>query len=370
MKKMKKIQSIATIVLFGLLTIGLALATFLLNDQDYSVYERRQLAQKPEYDAEAGISDYVSDWEDYLVDQFALRDEFRFMKSIFARVILRASDVNGYFVKDGSEAELLYPTNTAHIESNLSTLEGVRSELFADAHAYFALIPDKSVYLDAPLGLDYGFIRQTADELLAAESIDLTGALTAEDFYRTDIHWKQENLKAVYELFRERLNPDLPAWETLDAERKSAGDFYGVLYGQAAYPMTPDELNYLTGDWLEGCTLKVIDTGKDAEIYQPEKASGDDPYDLYMGGEVAMAVLENPNVQNGRELVLLRDSFGRSIAPLLAAGYEKITLIDLRWVKAAYLPQLTQYLPVNGADGRRIDLLVLLSGQVLNSVMY
>lgn len=356
--------------MFGLLTVGLGLSTFLLKDEDYSVYERRKLAQKPEYDAQTGISGYISDWEDYLVDQFVLRDEFRFAKSIFARTFLRSSDVNGYIVKDGSEAELLYPTNTAHIESNLSTLEEVRSELFADANAYFALIPDKSVYLDAPLSLDYGFIHGSADKLLAAEPIDLTGALTADDYYRTDIHWKQENLKSVYDLFREKINPDLPEWDSLNAEINSSGDFYGVLYGQAAYPIEPDELNYLTGDWLDGCSLRVIDTGKDAQIYQPDKASGDDPYDLFMGGEAAISVLENPNVHNGKELVLLRDSFGRSIAPLLAAGYEKVTLIDLRWVKAAYLPQLTQFLPTADADGRSVDLLILLSGQVLNSVMY
>lgn len=367
---MKKFKTIATVAAFGLLTIGLGLATCLIKDKEYSVYERRQLAQMPQYDAQAPLADYFSGWEDYLVDQFALRDQLRFMKSIFARDILRSSDVNGYFVKEGSEAQLLYPMNRAWIDSNLTAVERVRSELFADSSAYFALIPDKSVYMDAPLGLDYDYIRASASERIQAEQIDLAGALTADDFYRTDIHWKQENLREVYETLRARMNPDLPAWETLNAELQSAGDFYGVLYGQAAYPIAPDELNYLTGDWLDRCTLKVIDNGSSAEIYQPDKISGDDPYDLFMGGENAITILENPNVQNGRELVLFRDSFGRSMAPLLAAGYEKITLIDLRWIKSAYLAQFSQYLPVSGSTDRKVDLLVLLSGQVLNSVMY
>lgn len=367
---MKKLESIATIAVFGLLTLSLGIATFLIKDEEYSVYERRQLAQKPEYDAEAPLSDYISGWEDYLIDQFALRDEFRFVKSIFARTFLQSSDVNGYIVKDGSEAELLYPTNDARIELNLQTIEKVRSTLFADANAYFAVIPDKSVYLDAPLGLDYAFIGDSAAEMLQAEQIDLTDTLTADDFYRTDIHWKQENLKAVYEKIRETVNPDLPEWESLDMELKCAGDFYGVLYGQAAYPISPDQLNYLTGDWLDGCTLSVVDTGGKAEIYQPDKLSEDDPYDLFMGGEYAITVLENPNLQNGRELVLIRDSFGRSIAPLLAAGYEKITLIDLRWVRADYLGVVWEALPSDGDSPRTRDLLVLLSGQVINSVLY
>lgn len=367
---MKRFKTFATIALFGCLIIGLGLATFLTPDKDYSVYERRQLAQMPEYDPDAPLADYFTDWEDYLVDQFVFRDGFRFLKGIFARDILQSSDVNGYVVKDGSEAELLYLTNGERIDSNLSVLESVRGELFADASAYFAVIPDKSVYMDLPLGLDYGYIADSAAERFQGEQVDLSDSLTADDFYRTDIHWKQENLKAVYETLRSQMNPDLPAWEALDARLQSAGDFYGVLYGQAAYPIAPDELNYLVSDRLEGCTLTIVDTGGSAEIYQPDKASGDDPYDLFMGGENAITIIENPNVTNGRELVLFRDSFARSLAPLLAAGYEKITLIDLRWIRSSYLAQFSQYLPVSGASDRAVDLLVLLSGQVLSSVLY
>lgn len=369
MNKMKKIQSIATVVLFGLIVLVLGVTTFLKKDEAYSVYERRQLVQKPEYSEEEGIATYISDWESYLVDQFAFRDDLRFLKGVFARNLLLSSDVNGYIVRNGSEAELLYPTNKQYVEYNLSTLERTRSTLFADANAYFAVIPDKSVYMDAPLGLDYDYIRSGASSMLQAEQIDLSDCLTADDFYRTDIHWKQEDLKAVYERLRETMNPDLPAWDALDAEEKSVGDFRGVLYGQAAYPVEPDELNYLTGDWLDGCTLTLINDDKsttEMAIYQPDKASGDDPYDLFMGGENAITVLENPNLQNGRELVLFRDSFGRSLAPLLAAGYEKITLVDLRWVKPIFVGQ---YLPARDPDAE-VDVLILLSGQVLHSVLY
>ena len=35
---------------------------------------------------------------------------------------------------------------------------------------------------------------------------------------------------------------------------------------------------------------------------------------------------------NGKKLLLFRDSFGGSIAPLLAEYYEEVTLVDLRYV--------------------------------------
>lgn len=364
---MKKIKSIATIVLFGLLTLSLGSATFIMKDKEYSVFERRPLEQMPQYSESGSLAYYIADWEAYLVDQFAFRDELRFFKGIFARNILQSSDVNGYIVKDGSEAELLYPMKGDQILSNIKLLEKVRNKHFADDSAYFAVIPDKSVYLDAPLGIDYDFIDENISAQFGGAQIDLSDCLTADDFYRTDIHWKQEKLKAVYEKLRAEMNPDLPAFDSLGAKAQSTGDFYGVLYGQAAYPIAPDELIYLTGDWLEDCKLTVIDNGQQMPIYQPDKASEDDPYDLFMGGEYAITVIENPKVTNGRELVLFRDSFSRSLAPLLAAGYEKITLVDLRLVKSF---ALGTYLPDRSSGVGKTDMLVLISGQVLEGVRY
>ncbi len=363
---MRKIKSIATIAVFGFLILGLGMATFLKKDQEYSVYERRKLAQRPEYQASEPLADYFSEWEGYLADQFFLRDELRFIKSIFSARVLQSSDVNGYYIKDGSEAQLLYPMNRSYIESNIRTLETVRQNLFAGCDAYFAVIPDKSSYMNAPLGLDYQWIEETARGDFQASGIDLSDCLTADDFYRTDIHWKQQNLRSVYEVLRQSLKGDLPDWDMLEVQPQSCGDFYGVLYGQAAYPMKPDELVYLTGRWLDGCKLTAIDTGTVSEIYQPEKAAGDDPYDLFLGGEYALTVLENPNVTNGKKLILFRDSFGRSLAPLLASGYEKIILIDLRWIKPAYLERFSELLTADEST----ELLFLLSGQVLNSVLY
>jgi hypothetical protein len=53
--------------------------------------------------------------------------------------------------------------------------------------------------------------------------------------------------------------------------------------------------------------------------------------------------LENPLAETERELVIFRDSFGSSLAPLLLDGYRKITLIDLRYVSSSYLDKLITF---------------------------
>ena len=107
--------------------------------------------------------------------------------------------------------------------------------------------------------------------------------------------------------------------------------YYGVYYGYAALPMQPDELRYLTSETLEDCTVYNYETGKPGAVYDMEKGAGNDPYELFLSGSISLLSIENPNAETDRELIVFRDSFGSSLAPLLAEGYAKITLADIRY---------------------------------------
>ena len=72
-----------------------------------------------------------------------------------------------------------------------------------------------------------------------AAYIDLFGTLTADDYYRTDSHWRQENLLTTADTLAAAMGVALPGsryteW-TLDRP------YYGVYYGYAALPMEPDQ---------------------------------------------------------------------------------------------------------------------------------
>ncbi len=68
--------------------------------------------------------------------------------------------------------------------------------------------------------------------------------------------------------------------------------------------------------------------------------------------------MENATAENSRELILFRDSFGSSIAPLLLDGYSKITLVDIRYIHPDLLGKFV--------DFRGCDVLFLYSSLVLN----
>ena len=364
MTVLNKLRAILTAVLFCGFLVFFLVAAILSPDKEYSAYERRPLRQAPVYEESESLSAYFADWETYLTDQFYLRDGFRFLKSGFASNIFLQSDVNGYYSVGGSQAELLYPMNEETILQNVKLLESLRQTHFANSSAYYAVIPDKSYYMGAALGLDYGEIDRIFAETLDATAIPLSDSLTLFDYYNTDIHWKQENLKDVYETIRGKMGNHLPPFANGGYREQSAGEFYGVLYGQAAMPAIRDEMRYLTNATIDGLKVSVIDTGKEGKIYDLEGFAGDDPYDLYLGGESAMIRIENPSAPSEKKLIIFRDSFGRSIAPLLAEGYSEIVLIDLRWIRSAFL---TNFPDLIAAD-ENTDVLFLYSAQVLNSM--
>ena len=135
--------------------------------------------------------------------------------------------------------------------------------------------------------------------------------------------------------------------------------YYGVYYGYAALPMEPDHLTYLTSDLLDACTVYNYETGKTGPIYDLAKGAGKDPYELFLSGSVSLLTIENPNADTDRELVIFRDSFGSSLAPLLVPGYAKVTLADIRYLPSS---QMGKYLTFTDQD-----VLFLYSAPVLNN---
>ena len=87
--------------------------------------------------------------------------------------------------------------------------------------------------------------------------------------------------------------------------------------------------------------------------------AGKDPYDLFLSGELSKVVIENPNAKTDKELVVFRDSYGRSLIPLLADDYAKITVVDIRYAHPMML-----LADVNFEDQ---DVLFLYSTLVLNN---
>ena len=331
---------------------------------DFSLAERRPLAQMPAFKTDEVLSgDFMADFEDYATDQFPLREPFRKLKSFIQFNLLGQKDVNDIYIANGSAAKIEDPFNEKWVQTNAHKLQSVFETYFKDSgsKAYFALIPGKDFFLADKYGypgMDHDALWQAVQQSTGfAQWIDLRDKLDITDYYTTDSHWRQESIAEAAKALADALGVTV---EQLYTENLAREDFAGVYAGQSALPLPAEPMYYLTSDVLNGCTVYDFETGKTTGIYDLEELWGRDPYDLYLSGAAALQVIENPAETSGRELVLFRDSFGSSMAPLLVPGYSKVTLVDLRYFSSMLLPQ---FVPAQGQD-----VLFLLSPGILNSV--
>lgn len=340
------------IALVAAVWLGLSVWCWVKPAAERSLAERRRLQQRPELSTETLRSgSFMSEFETYTQDQFPLRDTFRTLKAAFSLYGLKQLDNNGIYIADGYAAKLIWPLKQPQAERAAEKLTAIYDMYFkdTDARVFFAAIPDKGYYLAEPSGrltLDFDALSAImAEGTPWAEHLDLTGALSAESYYRTDTHWRQERLLPVAELIADALGAEVAAeYETVTADVP----FYGVYCGQSALPLAPDTISYLTNDTIAGCTVYNYETGQTAGVYDMEKLTGSDPYGVFLSGAAALLRIGNPAQSNGRELVVFRDSFGSSLVPLLLGSYSAVTVVDTRYVAPALLGRLVEF--PNDAD--------------------
>ena len=356
---MKKWRLLPIALLWAVLTM----AAWFSPAKEISEAERRPLAQWPGIRAETLLNGrFMTEFEDYTLDQFPLRDTFRKIKSLFHFNVLNQSDNNNIYIAEGFAVKQEYPLNPESLYHAAERFNYLYEKYLTGSNVYMAVVPDKGQYLaeeNGHLTLHFGKLNSIlSDRMPWAIPINLYDSLEAEDYYCTDVHWRQEKL---FEAAAEICNalgvtaPNPMDYTVTALERP----FYGVYYGQAALPMEPETMYILESDLLAQCRVYDHESGSYTDIYNMEKLTSRDLYDVFLSGSRSLLTIENPNARTDRELILFRDSFGSSMAPLLLTDYAKVTLVDIRYIQ---IDVLDRFLEFGGQD-----VLMLYSVPVLNN---
>lgn len=355
----EKIQVIIVAAAF----FGLSAAAWFKPADEISDSELRKLAQLPELTMANVLSgNFMTDFERYTLDQFPMRDGFRGLKAVTYLYALRQLDNNGIYIQDGHAVKMEYPLNEEAIGYACGRFRNIYERYLkgTQVHSYLAVVPDKNYFLaDAhgALKLDYdalfGKMREEND---FAVYIDITDCLSAEDYYRTDTHWNQVCITDAAERLAEEMGTALDYAYEVTTLREP---FCGVYYGQAALPMAPDRMQYLTNSAILHAEAYDWQNGSEIPVYDAEKLSTRSPYDLFLGGSLSLITIKNPEALTDKELIIFRDSFGSSVVPLLISGYRKITLVDIRYLPSDRLGSFIAFTDQ--------DVLFLYSTLVLNN---
>ena len=367
---MSKKYSIFITVLFCVFIFGFGAALILSPSRDFSDQENRFLAQfKAPTLKTLRSGEFMEKFEDYVTDQFPLRDQWIQLKAYSERALGKQENNKVYF---GTDGQTLFAQFNAPSPGDLEQKVGFVNALGQNltVPVYFSLVPDKSwVWADllpanAP-NVDDGSTIQQAAELCGDEItfIDLRGPLTGteDSFYRTDHHWTTMGAYRGYLGLMQGMGDsggiyDYPLTLCSDS-------FYGTTYSSSgAAWVEPDSIYAVIPEGGTGGRVTVDRYPEGVAIpgglYYPEKLEVKDKYAYFLGGNQPLCVIKNPDAAGGR-LLVIRDSYSDSLAPFLAEEFQEVHLFDLRYNNKS----LKQYVADNGID----QVLVLYSANNFNT---
>lgn len=366
-----KIKNIVVCIVMAVCLFGFAVLCLVLPKPEFLDSERREPAKFPSLTIDSIMKDgadypdsFMKQFDDkYTPDNFPFRDAFKSIKAFVNANIFGFKDKDGVYVENGYAAEMQEKIDEESIKHASTILNYIYNTYLKDKgiDPYISIIPDKGYFLSEQNGyptMDYNeFIDKILAEVDFATYINIKDKLSVEDYYMTDTHWRQEKLVDIAKLLVDGMGGNHDSKYTVN---ELANPFKGVYFNRVPRPMKPETMYYLTNENMKNVKVYDHQNNKEITLYDMVKAEGKDPYDMFLSGELSAVTIENPNAKTDKELVVFRDSYGRSIIPLLVDDYAKITVIDIRYISTSMtLKYLVQF--------EDQDVLFLYSTLVLNA---
>lgn len=332
-----KVKNIVITVMFLVFIILIFLINIIKKDDTISIAERRKLEQLPSFSISKLLDGtFFKKIDLYVTDQFIQRQNMRKLKANIELSVLKKKDYNSLYKYDEYIIGQTYPLDEKSVLNIASKITQIKTEnLTEENNVYFSIVPDKNYFVNKDnLKLDYNKMESMLKENLQfAKYIKIFDKLQLSDYYKTDTHWKQENLTEIANTIANEMNTKIEN----KYEEKSIINFKGAYAGQLPLETQEDEIRILTNDILENCRVYNYETKEYTKIYDMSKKNSLDKYDIYLTGASPLLTIENSKSESTKELVVFRDSYASSLIPLLASGYKKITVVDTRYISPKIL---------------------------------
>lgn len=294
------------------------------------------------------------------MDNFYQRETFRKLKTSVELDIFKKQDVNKIYKYNDFLVEQIYPLDEKSATNLTNKINYIKESYLNETNKiYYSIIPDKNYYTDnSHLKLDYDKMQQIMENNLnGLQYIDIFQDLSLDSYYYTDSHWKQEKLQNVAKTIAEDMNFSI----TQNYNEQKVATFKGVYAGQLPINTKEDEIKILVNDVIADANAYNYETKEQGGIYNFKKLTGYDKYDIYLSGATPLIEISNSNNKTNKTLVIFRDSYASSLAPLLMEGYSKITLVDTRYISPKILNEYVNF--------ENADILFIYSTLVINSSM-
>lgn len=340
-----KTKNVVVTVTFLLLLILVFLTNLLKTDADISITERRKLSKFPNMNVK-NIFDgsFSNKFDTYTTDQMVNRETLKQLKSALELYLFRKNDNNKIYIYKNKLIKIEYPLNEESVLNAAEKINEIQNKYLNDMKCYYTIVPDKNYFTDRKkyICMDYEKLQNIMQQNIKnIEYINIFDSISLEDYYVTDIHWKQENLQKVVDKISKQMK--FSNRLTIPYTQKQIMQFEGAYAKQLPVKVEKDEICILTNEIIESAEVYNYENNKTTKIYDMENFNSNDKYDIYLLGATPLITITNQNAKTNNELIVFRDSFASSLIPLFTEGYSKITLIDIRYIKSKNLEKYIEF---------------------------
>ena len=164
-----------------------------------------------------------------------------------------------------------------------------------------------------------------------------------EIYYHTDHHWTTLGAWYAYEAYAQSRGLAYGSLEEMEAWKQAVPDFYGTYFSKSKnFDAQPDTIYWydfpVTDVTIDGkYTLPTSDGGEIPVegMYNVSQFSQRDKYAAFLYGNNGLTVIKSENNKNHQDgvtsrVLLIKDSYGNSLAPFLTWSYDEVYVVDLR----------------------------------------
>lgn len=164
-------------------------------------------------------------------------------------------------------------------------------------------------------------------------------------YFNTDHHWTGLGAYYAYAAFCEQTGQT--PLKLSDCTENTISDFEGTLY-DPAYQDGLDTVHWWQFPY-ETHAMRQDNPGEElyrTTVFYEEEGSGPYSYGVFIWGDAPLFVCYNDELNNGKKIAVVKESYGNAMAPFLTNNYEEVHVVDMRYFEGS----LTDYMKDNGID--------------------
>ena len=364
--KFKMTPTKLMIGIFAFVLLSVPISTIVLPKQERSENENRTLATFPtlinekkwekaedfggyvdaikwDYITVRDKPSFMDDIETYYADHLVGREQWVQTKNKL-EMLIGKQEINGVYTVDDHMIQVFTGYDADDVQSSIDAMNTFAENhpelscsimLAPTAQEFFKdKMPSYNGYLSQK-----GFIEDVYEQMEGFTTIDSLSFMSEHKddylFYRTDHHWTSLGSYYAYCSAAKALGYSAYSLNDFNIETVSS-DFRGTLYSKTLdNGVTPDSIDYYHLKNNAPEITMTVNTGTEEKVYDSlyvrDYLDVKDKYSSFTGSNQPIIEIDT-NIENGKKLLIVKDSYAHSLVPFLANHYEKITMVDMRYI--------------------------------------